>query len=100
MVVFQIETERGEGLHEGATTRDALHNTNRDKVQSCKFLEDANRVSGAENGYGARKPDIFRARSGRGQNDGGGGIKELSPVMFADAENIQNHVVRELYLFQ
>jgi hypothetical protein len=72
----------------------------RDKVQSGKFLEDANRVSGAENGYGARKPDIFRARSCRGQNDGGGGIKELSPVMFADAENVQTDLVSKLNLFQ
>ncbi len=62
----------------------------RDQVQSGKFLEDANRVSGAENGDGARKTNVFGARGGRGQNHGGGGIKELSPVMFADAENIQS----------
>jgi hypothetical protein len=72
----------------------------RDKVQSGKFLEDANRVSGAENGYGARKPDILGARSGRGQDRGRRGIKELSPVMFADAENIQTDMVCELNLFQ
>jgi hypothetical protein len=42
---------------------------------------------------------FFRARGGCGQNHGGGGIEELSPVMFADAENIQVHLVRELNLF-
>ena len=72
----------------------------RDKVQSGKFLEDANRVSGAENGDGARKADVFRARGGRSQNHGWGGIKELGPVMFADAKNIEADLVRELDLFQ
>src|SRR2546428_1756274 len=72
----------------------------RDKVQSGKFLEDANRVSGAQNGDGARKADVLRARGGRGQNHDWSGIKELGPVMFADAEHVETHLVGKLDLFQ
>src|SRR5437879_12018232 len=72
----------------------------RDKIQSGKFLENANRVSGAKYGDGARKADVLRTRGGRGQNHGWGGIKELGPVMFSDAEHVETHLVGKLNLFQ
>jgi hypothetical protein len=72
----------------------------RDKVQSCEFLEYANRNRGAENGDRARKTYVFRARCGRTQNHGRGGIQEFGPVVFADAKNIETHLVGELNLFQ
>ncbi len=72
----------------------------RDKVQSRKFLEDADRIGSTENGDCAREADVFCARGSRRKNHHWGRIKELSSVMFADAKNIQTDVVRELNLFQ
>jgi hypothetical protein len=81
---FKLETEEWVGLHDRATTGDDLSTTMRDKVQSCKFLEDTNRVGGAQNGDGARKANVFRERGGRTENHGWGRMKELGPMM---AEN-------------
>jgi len=69
---FKLETEEWVGLHDRATTGDDLSTTMRDKVQSCKSLEDMNRVGGAQNGDGARKANVFRARGGRTENHGWG----------------------------
>ena len=95
VVVFETQTEERIRLHEGAAAGDDLSTTMGDQVQSGKFLEDANRVSGAENGDGAREADVFRACGGRGQNHGRGGIEELGPVMFSDAEHVQTDSGRQ-----
>ena len=100
VVVFQMQTEERVGLDERAAAGDDLGAAMRDQVQSGEFLEDAHRVGGAENGDRAGQADVFRARGGRGQNHDRRGIKELGPVMFADAENVEADAVGELDLFQ
>ncbi len=71
-----------------------------DKVEGGEFLENANRISGTENGDRAGEADVSCARGGCSQNHDGGGVEELGPVMFADAENVEADLVSELHLFQ
>src|SRR5215470_6451256 len=70
------------------------------QIQSGKLLEDAHRVGGAENCDGARKTNVFRARSCCAQNDHRSRVHELAAVMFADAKNIETDLVCNHNLFQ
>ena len=100
VVIFQAQPEERVGLHERAAAGDDLGAAMRDQVQRGEFLEDAHRVRGAQNGDGARQPDVFRARGRRGQNHDRRGIQKLRPVMLADAENVEAHVVGKLDLLE
>ena len=72
----------------------------RDQVQRGKLLEDAHRVRRAEHRDGAREPDISSARRSSSQKHDGRRIQKLRAVMFANAENIQAHMVGKLDLLQ
>jgi hypothetical protein len=71
-----------------------------DQIKRGEFLEDADRIGGAENGDGTRKANVFGTRGSRGQDHCRSGVEELGAVMFANAENVEADLVREFDLFQ
>src|ERR1700722_11890195 len=56
------------------------------QIERREFLEDADRISGTENGDGAGEADIPGTRGSRGQDHCRGGVEEFGAVMFADTE--------------
>jgi hypothetical protein len=70
------------------------------QIERREFLEDADRIGGAENGDGAGEADILGTRGSRGQDHCRGGVEEFGAVMFADAENVEADLVGEFDLFQ
>ena len=100
IVIFQAQPEERVGLHERPAAGDNLGAPMRDQVQRGEFLKHAHRVRRAENSDRARQANILRARGSRGQEHDGRGIKKLRPVMLANAENVQAHVVGKLNLLE
>lgn len=74
IVIFELQAEERVGLDEGAAAGDNFRAAMGDEIESGEFLEDAHGIGGAEHGDGAGKADLFGARSGGGENDGGSGV--------------------------
>ncbi len=100
VVVFELEAEEGKGLDEGAAAGDDLRAASGDEVERGELLKDADGVGGAEDGDGAGEADIFGARGGCGEDDGGRGVEELLAVVLADAEDVEADLIGERHLFQ
>ncbi len=95
VVVFELEAEEGEGLDEGSAASDNLGASIGNEVEGGELLEDADRVSGGEDGDGGVEADAFGARGGGGQDNGGGGVKELGAMVLADTEGIEADLIGE-----
>ncbi len=99
VVVFEVESEEGEGFDEGAAAGDDLRATVGEEVEGGELLEDADGVGGREDGDGAGETDVFGARGGCGENDGGSGVEEFGTMMLAYPEGVEAYFVRERNLF-
>jgi hypothetical protein len=71
-----------------------------DQVERGEFLEDAHRISGAENGEDAGETNSLGAPGSRGQNHCRGGVKELGAVTFAATKNVETDLVGKFDLFE
>ena len=100
IVVLQLEAEEREGLGKGAASGDDLRPSPRKEVERCELLENPDRVCRAQDRDGAGEPDALGLRRRRRKDHGGSGIEKLAPVVFADAEDIESHLVGEPYLLE
>jgi len=100
IVVGEPEAEEREGFGEGASSGDDFGAALGDEVQGGEFLKDANGIGGREHGDGGGEANLPCARGGSGEDDGGRGVKELSAVMFADAEDVEADLVGQFNLFE
>jgi hypothetical protein len=99
VVVFELEAEQGEGFDERAAAGDDFGATAGDEVEGGEVLEDADRVGGAQDGDRTGQSDLLRARRRRGEDDRGSGVEVVLTVMFADAKDVQPHLIGVFDLF-
>lgn len=100
VVIFEIVAEEREGFDEGAAPRHHLRPAVRQEVEGGELLEHPHRIVRAQDGDGAGQPDVFGLDRSRGQ-DGRrrrGGV--IRPVMFAEPEDVEAHLVGQLDFLQ
>lgn len=100
VVVLSVIAEEWIGLDEGAAADDDLGASLGDEIEGGEVLEDADRIVGAEDGYGGGETDVLGARSGGGEQDCGRGGDVLFAVVFADAVDVDTGGISEFYLFE
>ena len=71
IVIFKTQPEEGIRLNERTATGDNFGAAPRDQVESRELLKNANGVGGTENRDCAGETDIFRTRSGSGEDHNG-----------------------------
>jgi hypothetical protein len=69
VIVVQIETEEWEGFDGRAAAGNDLGATVGYQVQSCKLLEDPDRIGCAKNRHSAGQANFLSSRSSRGENN-------------------------------
>src|SRR6202035_1964521 len=67
----------------------------REEIEGGELLKHADGIGRAQDGDGAGEPDAPGAGRGRGEDHGGGGIEELTTVMFADAKDIETDFISQ-----
>jgi hypothetical protein len=100
VVVSQVQPEQREGLGERASPHDQVDPTLRDQVEGGELLEDAHRIVGTEHRHRAVEPDGAGPGRGRREQNGGGGVHVLRPVVLTDAVGVQADLVGALDLLQ
>src|SRR5437899_6999046 len=97
-VVLEVEAEQRKRLDGRASADHHFGPAARQQVEGCEFLEQTNRVNGAQHRHRTREPDGLRARRGRTEDDGRGGIEELAAVVLPNAKRIQPELIGVLDL--
>src|SRR5439155_11417050 len=98
VVVIEVEAEQRKRLDRRASADHHFGPAARQQVERCEFLEQTNRVNGAQHRHRTREPDGLRARRGRTENNGRGGIEELAAVVLPNAKRIQPQLIGVLDL--
>ena len=99
VVVLEAEPEERIRFHERAASGHDFRPALREEIERGELLKHAHGIGRAQHRDGTRQPNAFRARGGGAQDDGGRGIEEVAPVVFADAERVEADGVRAFDLF-
>ena len=100
VVVAQLGAEQRVGLDERSPAGHQLDPTLRDQVDRGELLVDPHRVLGGQHGDRAAQPDPAGLAGRRGQHGGRRGHRVVGPVVFADAEEVQAHLLGQPDAFQ
>jgi hypothetical protein len=100
VVVAQVVTEERERLDERATAGHDLRAAVRDEIERGEILEDTYGVIRAQNRDRARQADVLGAGCGGGQRHGRRGDGVVGAVVFADAEDVEAELIRQLDLLE
>jgi hypothetical protein len=100
IIVFEVETEERVSVDEGAAPRDDFGAALGNEVKGSEGSENAHGIVGADHGDGAGEADFFGERGRCAEDDGGGRVEEIVPVVFADAEDVQAAPVGKGDLFE
>jgi hypothetical protein len=95
VVVGQGQAEQRERLGERPPADDQVDPAAGDEVEGGELLEHPHRVGGAEHVDRAAQPDARGAGRRGGQDDRRRRVVVLRPVVLADAEGVEAHLVGE-----
>ena len=95
LVAIHVVAEQGVRLGERTAAENHFGASVRERVERGEALEDAHRVVGAEHGDGGPEENARRAAGDRAEDDLGRGDREVAPMMLADAERVEPHLVGE-----
>ena len=100
VVVVEVVAEERERLDERATAGHDLRSPVREQVDRRELLKDAHGIVGAEDADRARQTDPGRPRRDGGEGHSRRGDDEVRPVVLADAEDVEAHLLRKLGFLQ
>src|SRR5699024_6844087 len=96
VIIGEVITEQGKGLHGGTATRGDLHATpTGDRIGDGELLESPHGIVGADDAGGAAEGDPGGGGGRRCDQRTGGGHGHGGGVVFTDTEIIQSLPVRE-----
>ena len=100
VVVVQVVAEQRKGLDERSAPGHDLRPAAGQEVERGELLEHPHGVVRAEHRHRAGQADALGARGARGQRDGRGRHREVGPVVLAEAEDVEAHLVGQLHLLE
>src|SRR5262249_32509526 len=94
----EAEAEERKRLNRRSAADDHLGTAARQEIDRREVLERAHRVFRAEDGHGARQPNLSRSNGCRAEDDRRRRIEKLPAMVLADAEHVESDFVGVLDL--
>ena len=95
LVVIERVAEQREGFREGAAAQDDFRAAVGHRVEGREALEDADRIVGTQHRHGGTEMDALGAPGDRGQHHVGRRDREIVPMVFADADEVDADLIGE-----